>query len=138
MIYCRIDETDRFQIGGRGSLWSPARQQADTRHLQAEACKIFPQLKGIEWEFEWGGLIAATRHHVPHLIELGKKAYVGLGYHGRGVAMGTMMGKQLAELIAGEDVPMPREKLSPFAFHEFRNIGIAWHMFSGRLMDKFM
>ncbi len=138
MIYCRIDETGRFQIGGRGSLFSPARQQADTRHLQAEACKIFPQLKDVKWEFEWGGLIAATRHHVPHLIELDKKAYAGLGYHGRGVAMGTMMGKQLAELIAGEDVAMPREELSPFAFYPFRNIGVAWHMFSGRLMDKYM
>ena len=52
--------------------------------------------------------------------------------------MGTMMGKELAELITSEDVPMPREELSPFAFHQFRNIGVAWHMFSGRLMDKFM
>lgn len=138
MIYCRIDETERFQIGGRGSLLSPTTQQANTQHLQAEACKIFPQLRGIEWEFEWGGLVATTKSHVPHLIELDDKAYAGLGYHGRGIAMGTMMGKQLAELVVGEDVPMPREKLSPFAFHELRNPGIAWHMITGGLMDKFM
>jgi len=43
------------------------------------------------------------------------------------LAMATMMDKQLAELIAGGDVPMPREKLSPFAFHAFCNPGIAWH-----------
>lgn len=138
MNYCRIDETERFQIGGRGSLLSPAIQQTDTRHLQAAACKIFPQLRGIEWEFEWGGLVAATKNHTPHLIELDDKAYAGMGYHGRGIAMATMMGKQLAELVVGEDVPMPREKLSPFAFHKFRNPGIAWQMITGGLMDKFM
>jgi hypothetical protein len=46
--------------------------------------------------------------------------------------------KQLAELVVGEDVPMPREKLSPFDFHQFRNPGIAWKMITGGLMDKFM
>ena len=61
-----------------------------------------------------------------------------MGYNGRGIAMAMMMGKQLAELVVGEDVPMPREKLSPFAFHKFRNPGIAWHMITGGLMDKFM
>ncbi len=136
MIYCRIDETNRFQIGGRGRPLSPTRQHADTRHLQKEACRIFPQLKEIEWEFEWGGLVAITKSHVPHLVELGDNAYAGMGYNGRGVAMGTMMGKQLAELVAGEDVPMPREKLSPFAFYALRNVGIAWHMTAGRLLDK--
>ena len=116
----------------------PAIQQTDTRHLQAEACKIFPQLSGIEWEFEWGGLVAATKNHTPHLIELDDKAYAGMGYHGRGIAMGTMMGKQLAELVVGKDVPMPREKLSPFAFHKFRNPGITWQLITGGLIDKFM
>jgi len=138
MIYCRIDETGRFQIGGRGRVWSPAKQYANTRHLQAEACKIFPQLKDIKWEYEWGGLVAATKHHVPHLIKLDTNAYAGLGYHGRGIAMGTMMGKQLAELIMGEDVPMPREKLSSFRFHGFRNLGISWHMMTGGVLDKYM
>ncbi len=138
MIYCRIDETGRFQIGGRGGVLTPTVQQADTRHLQAEAVRIYPQLKNVEWEYEWGGLVALTKHHVPHLIELGQNAYAGLGYYGRGVAMGTLMGKQLAELIMGEDVPMPCEKLSPFAFHAFRNMGVSWHMITGRLMDKFM
>jgi glycine/D-amino acid oxidase-like deaminating enzyme len=137
MIYCRIDETGRFQIGGRSRSFSPTLQQADTAHLQAEALRIFPQLKDVEWQCEWGGLVAMTKNHVPHLIELGENAYAGLGYDGRGVAMGTAMGKQLGCVIAGEEVAMPRECLSPFAFHRFRNAGITWHMISGRLMDRF-
>ncbi len=137
MIYCRVDETGRFQIGGRSGAFSPTVQQADTAHLQAEALRIFPQLKDVEWEYEWGGLVAMTKNHVPHLIELGENAYAGLGYDGRGVAMGTAMGKQIARLIAGQDIAMPCESLSPFALHRFRNAGIAWHMISGRLRDRF-
>lgn len=138
MIYCRVDENGRFQIGGRGSALFPTMQQADTRHLQVEAVRIFPQLKDVEWEFEWGGLVAMTKSHTPSLIELGENAYAGMGYNGRGIAMGTAMGKQLAELIMGEDVAMPREKLSPFVLHRFRNAGIAWHILTGRLMDRFL
>jgi len=137
MIYCRIDETNRFQIGGRGSAFFPIRQQADTRHLQVEALRIFPQLDGIEWEMEWGGLVALTKSHAPSLIELGENAYSGLGYYGRGVAMGTAMGKQIAQLIAGEDVDLPRERLSPFALHGFRNLGVCWHMITGPVLDRF-
>ncbi len=138
MVYCRIDENRRFQIGGRGSPFDPVRQQAATKHLQAQAVKIFPQLNGINWEYEWGGLVAMTKSHAPQLIELGEKAYAGLGYNGRGIAMATMMGKQMAELVMGEDVAMPCEKLSPIAFHGLRNLGIAWHMMVGRTLDKFM
>jgi glycine/D-amino acid oxidase-like deaminating enzyme len=138
MIYCRIDENNRFQIGGRGSPFTPTLQQGDTRNLQVQACKIFPQLKNFKWEFHWGGLVAMTSNHVPQLIELGDNAHAGLGYNGRGIAMATTMGKQIADLIAGEDVPMPREKLSPIAFHKFRNVGIAWHMITGSILDRFM
>ncbi len=137
MVYCRIDETGCFQIGGRSSAFSPTLQQADTAHLQVEALRIFPQLKGVEWQYEWGGLVAMTKHHVPHLIELGENAYAGLGYDGRGVAMGTAMGKQLGHLVCGQEVAMPRESLSPFVFHGFRNAGISWHIISGRLKDRF-
>jgi len=138
MIYCRIDETGRFQIGGRGSPYSPTVQQADTGHLQAEAVRIFPQLASIEWEFEWGGLVALTKNHMPHLLELGDKAYAAMGYDGRGIAMGTVMGREVAGLIAGENVAMPRNMPAPFTWHGLRNAGIAWHMITGRLLDRFM
>jgi len=136
MVYFRIDETGRFTIGGRGSPFDPCREDGDTRHLRAEAVRIFPQLAGVDWEFDWGGLVAITKSHAPHLIELTPNAHAGLGYCGRGVAMGTLMGRQMAELVIGEDVPMPREKLTPFALHGLRNIGIAWNMIGGRLLDR--
>ena len=136
MVYFRIDETGRFQIGGRGSLLDPGRQDGGTHQLRAEAVRIYPALRDVEWEFDWGGLVAITKSYSPALIELAPTAHAGLGYCGRGVAMGTAMGKQMADLVMGEDVAMPREKIKPFVFHRLRNFGIAWHMFSGGLLDK--
>ncbi len=137
MVYFRIDENGRFQIGGRGSPFDPTRQYADTNHIRAEAVRLYPALKDVRWQYDWGGLVAITKTRLPHLIELGDNAFAGLGYNGRGVAMATAMGKQMAELLLGEDVPVPRTKGAPFVFHAFRNIGIAWHMLSGRLLDRF-
>jgi len=48
-----------------------------------------------------GGYVALTTDHVPHLHELAPNLFAGLGYNGPGVAMSTMMGKLLAERVAG-------------------------------------
>jgi len=135
MVYYRIDENGRFQIGGRGnSLFSKPRLD-DTFHLRARAIKIFPGLADVRWDFNWGGQVAMTKTHLPHLIELGENAHAGFGYNGRGVAMGTAMGRQLAQLVLGEDVPMPRTRGVPFRLHAFRDLGIAWHTISGGVAD---
>jgi hypothetical protein len=43
----------------------------------------------------------------------------------------------LAYLVLGEDVPMVQTLGAPFIFHYFRNIGIAWHMITGNVLDQF-
>lgn len=137
MTYYRIDENGRFQIGGRGKLLKANNPPLDTSHLRAQAVEIFPQLAKVRWEYDWGGLVAITKTHLPHLIGLGENAYAGLGYNGRGVALATAMGQQLARLVAGEDVPLPVTKGAPFFFHKFRDIGVAWHTLSGSVLDRF-
>ncbi|MCR9214908.1 MAG: FAD-binding oxidoreductase [Proteobacteria bacterium] len=137
MTYFRIDETGRFQIGGRGSPFNPLRQRDNTEHLRKEAIRIYPELKEVRWEYDWGGLVAATKTHLPHLIRLESNAYAGLGYNGRGVAMGTAMGTQLAGVVLGEDVALPQTSGVPFLLHPFRNLGITWQMLTGSLLDRF-
>lgn len=137
MTYFRIDENGRFQIGGRGSLFDGTRQHADTAHLRAQACLLYPELLDVSWDFDWGGLVAITKTHMPHLIELDKNAHAGFGYNGRGVAMATRMGQQLATLVLGDDTAMPATKGTPFKMHAFRNIGVAWHMITGPFLDRF-
>jgi len=83
--------------------------------------------------------VALTTDHVPHLNELAPNLFAGLGYNGRGVAMSTMMGKLLAERVAGsraEDIPLPATQIAPIPFHGWRATGIALAIGWKRLQDR--
>jgi sarcosine oxidase len=99
-VYYRLDRHGRFVIGGRGHLFDDA-QSGDVSHVHAEACRLFPGLAGVKWQFHWGGYTAMTLSHAPKLMKLAPGLHAGLGFNGRGVAMATMMGKQLAMAVAG-------------------------------------
>lgn len=65
----------------------------------AYAARLWPELGGVTWTHGWNGQLAMTLDHYPHLHEPAPGLLIGLGYNGRGVAMGTM-GRQLARRIA--------------------------------------
>jgi len=97
-----------FRVGGSGKPAQAARRIAET----------FPQLGSLDWEFAWAGWIAMTYDQYPHLHRLAPGLWAGLGYSGRGIALATMMGREIAELIAGTDaavLPLPVTPLQPRA-----------------------
>jgi len=51
----------------------------------------------VRYDYHWGGLVAMTGDHLPHLHELAPGLLAGLGYNGRGVAMAIVMGRLLAD-----------------------------------------
>lgn len=139
VVYYRIDDAGRLLMGGRGPQ-RDAISPADYYHLIDYAEKLWPQLRNVSWPWHWHGQVAITHDHLPHLTVPGDDAYLMLGYNGRGIAMATVAGQQLATLIASEgaaDIDIPvRSVLSPMPFHRFwrtgANISIGWHM----MLDK--
>lgn len=134
-LYFMISNEGRLVIGGRGNTFNTD-QSGVAQHIQKTAIHIYPQLAGVKWEYNWGGLVAITMDREPRIFALGPDAYAGLAYNGRGVPMATMMGKQLADLVCGEDVPMPVHPVRPIPFHRFAQIGISFHIVTGRLLDS--
>ena len=55
-------------------------------HLTAYARKLWPALAGVDWTHGWGGRLAMTRDHYPHIHEPARGVLICLGYNGRGVA----------------------------------------------------
>ena len=137
IVYYRLDRQGRFIIGGRGR-WFNVTDRGDVSHVRTEARQLFPQLEGVEWEYQWAGWPAITRDHLPKLSALEQGVYAGLGYNGRGVASATMMGQQLANVILAEAEPLV-EVRGPerFAFHGLRQAGISFHLLTGTLLDRF-
>jgi hypothetical protein len=59
-----------------------------------------------------------------------------MGYNGRGVAMATMMGKQLAAVVAGEQPHMPVETMRRIPLHGLRQVGLSYRLMAGALLDR--
>jgi glycine/D-amino acid oxidase-like deaminating enzyme len=80
-----------------------------------------------------------TRDHYPILSEPAPNAFVALGYNGRGVAMATLIGRLLADRLAGvpeEEIVFPiRRDFQTFAFHRFWKLGVLARVASGRIQD---
>jgi glycine/D-amino acid oxidase-like deaminating enzyme len=133
-----IDGAGRLVFGGRANQEETEEPQAFSP-VVARLKSAFPILGEPRIEFRWAGYVALTTDHVPHLNELAPNLYAGLGYNGRGVAMSTMMGKLLAERVAGarpEDIPLPATPIEPIPFHGWRATGITLAIGWKRLQDR--
>lgn len=120
LVYYRLDEDGRFLIGGRGA-YGDGGIEAQMARLRARACQMYPQLGEPEWEHQWGGFVAMTKDHFPHLHEIEPGLIAGLGFNGRGVAMATAMGQVLADKASGTadkdlDFPVTPVRTIPFYF----------------------
>ena len=137
IVYYRRDASGRFIIGGHGN-WFNTAETGDDRHVRAAAIRLFPQLADVEWEYHWAGWPAVTKNHTPNLFKLDAGVYAGLGYNGRGVGSATLMGQQLASVILDDAEPLVELRpLERFAFHDFRQVGISFHLLSRTLVDRF-
>jgi glycine/D-amino acid oxidase-like deaminating enzyme len=135
-VYYRIDSRHRLLIGGRGPM-----HEIDTPaaipHLTRYAAKLWPVLDGIEWTHAWGGRLAMTRNHYPHVHEPAPGVLICLGYNGRGVAMATAMGRALADRMANPTsaFDMPLAPIVPIPLHALWPIGVKAAILSGRVRD---
>jgi glycine/D-amino acid oxidase-like deaminating enzyme len=135
-VYYRVDRAGRLLIGGRG----PQREISSTvplAHLTDYARRLWPALRGVEWTHAWGGRLAMTRDHYPHLHEPAPGIIACLGYNGRGVAMATTMGAQIAKRILNPaaDLDMPITTLRPIGLHAAWPLAVHAAIARGRLCD---
>jgi glycine/D-amino acid oxidase-like deaminating enzyme len=75
--------------------------EPNVKKVNRRMATIFPHLGPLEWEHQWAGWVGMTYDLNPHLHELAPGLWAALGYSGRGIAMATMMGRDLATRIAG-------------------------------------
>lgn len=119
IIYARYDRDGRLSIGCMGSYPDNPDALGGFGRLQSGTERIFPTLKGVEWQFKWGGRIAITSNFLPHLHEPAPGLLIGLGFNGRGVAMTSVMGRALGAKVLGTpdgDLPFPVSPIKTIPF----------------------
>ena len=99
-VYYRFDRANRLLMGGR-SLQRDISDPRELQYLIDYAERLWPELRGVRWTHAWSGQLAITPDHYPHVHEPDESVLVCLGYNGRGVAMSTAMGPQLARRVIG-------------------------------------
>lgn len=126
ILYFRYDRDGRLCIGDHGPM-RDAFSLEDFNNLKKRVLNVYPQLSNTRWDYHWGGRIAVTKESIPFIEQLDDGLWVGMGYNGRGVGMGTMVGKTLAQLAAGlpENLsPIPVTKAKQFALHALHKPGV--------------
>jgi len=136
--YYRLDAFNRLLMGGR-SMMSSLSGPEGFGYLARYAVRLWPELGNISWTHGWNGQLAVTTDHYPHFHEPAPGVLVCLGYNGRGVAMSTAMGAELARRVLGTPVSelnMPVTDLREIPFHGLWRQAAVARVVYGRIRDS--
>jgi gamma-glutamylputrescine oxidase len=101
--YFRLSSDGRLLFGGLCTY--SGKDPADIEAaLRPNLEKVFPQLKGVRIDYQWGGMIGIGANRLPQLGTLpdAPNIYFAQAYSGHGVNATHMAARLLAEAIAGD------------------------------------
>jgi gamma-glutamylputrescine oxidase len=102
--YFRTTPDHRMLYGGRVS-YSTRTPMDLAASMATRMHGTFPQLRGVQAEYAWGGFVDISISRAPdfgRLREFGDKVYYLQGFSGHGLALTGLAGKLVAEAIAGD------------------------------------
>ena len=136
--YFRIADDGRLLLGGRGGVSNSgtARQIADLKNSMSE---MFPIIGDVKYDYSWGGNVALTLDHYPHISVFNNGVISLSGYNGRGVALTTVLGKVVAEFLNQvpiEELHFPIKRLKSIPFSQFHNLVLPLAAWYKKLLDN--
>jgi glycine/D-amino acid oxidase-like deaminating enzyme len=137
-VYLRVDQRGRLLMGGRGPQ-RPIEGPAPVDYLRRYAERLWPAVAGAKWTHGWNGQLAITPDSYPHLHRPAPGLIACLGYNGRGVAMSTAMGGEIARLALGAapgDIALPVTPIRPMRFHGAWRLGVMARVLEGQIRDR--
>jgi glycine/D-amino acid oxidase-like deaminating enzyme len=136
-VYYRKDRDHRVLMGGRGVQRDVSRPE-ELHYLIDYAVRLWPALRGLRWTHGWSGQVAITTDHYPHIHEPDETVLMCLGYNGRGVAMSTAMGPELARRAMGgraAEIAMPITGVRQIPLHGLWKTAVEARVLYGRVRD---
>ena len=119
--YYRLSADKRLLFGGACN-YSGRDPSSIKSYILPRMLKIYPQLKDVKIEFEWGGKIGIVLNRCPAVGRINNNVYYCQGYSGHGVNATHTMGEIMADAISGT-----MEKFDLFAdINHFRLPGSQW------------
>jgi glycine/D-amino acid oxidase-like deaminating enzyme len=104
--YFRMSADGRLLFGG-GCTYLGGTPRDIPKAMRPSLERVFPQLKGIDIEYGWGGMIDCTVRRTPDFGRRGNVLWAQ-GFSGHGVLPTCVAGRVLAEAVLGEDIHLNR------------------------------
>jgi len=119
--YYRLSADKRMLFGGTCN-YSGRDPASIKKYVLPRMLKVYPQLKDVQIEYEWGGKIGIVLNRVPAVGRINNNVYYCHGYSGHGVSATHAMSEVVADAIVGT-----MEKFDLFAnMKHFRIPGSQW------------
>ena len=96
-VYAR--EVDGRVLIGGGRNWTCPSKAERVERLKAWAVEHIAGVSHFEVEFQWQGHLGVGASRGPLIEDLGDGLYAGVRMGGMGVAIGTLVGRKLADLV---------------------------------------
>lgn len=98
--YWRLSDDNRLLFGGGESYgW---RFPDIVKTVRPAMLGVYPALKDVAIDYAWGGTLAITLTRNPCFLRVAPNILSASGYSGHGVAMATLAGRILSEMVAGQ------------------------------------
>lgn len=119
--YFRLSADKRMLFGGTCNY--SGREPASIKaYIQPKMLKVYPQLKNMRIDYEWGGMIGIVLNRIPAVGRINDNVFYCQGYSGHGVSAAHVMSEIISDGVAGT-----MEKFDLFAgMRHFRLPGTQW------------
>ncbi len=98
--YFRLSADKRLLYGGACNY--SGRDPASIKsYILPRMLKVYPQLKDVRIDYEWGGKVGIVLNRVPAVGRINSNVYYCQGYSGHGICASHVMGEIVADAIAG-------------------------------------
>jgi len=119
--YFRLSADKRMLFGGTCNY--SGREPASIKaYIQPKMLKVYPQLKNMRIDYEWGGMIGIVLNRIPAVGRINDNVFYCQGYSGHGVSAAHVMSEIISDGVVGT-----MEKFDLFAgMRHFRLPGTQW------------
>ena len=132
----RLTADNRLIMGGASATAGDGNARL-LKHLHRAAQRRFPDLDSLSWQYGWSGYLALTQDHLPRIFNVADGFHAGIGCNGRGIAMATVVGVELARIVRGvQDCDVPVHKVRRVFGFSLRHPGVAATVFFKRTLDS--
>lgn len=115
----RVTSDNRLHLSGLGAISGPEKGP-DLAFSHARLAELFPEAGRLDLDFWWSGWMAMSSSNAWQLHRLAPGLVSAIGCNGRGIALATLLGRELGEYATGKqeaDMILPFTPLKPMPLH---------------------